>query len=166
MKENIIKGFSAVCKESQTQVRIVVEDCTGKITREVRAAVQTVGVQWRHGVTTGPVERRCNRTRDRQAAVIERLSEYRRTRLPAAGREAEGSQSRGLTFVSRLSPDLGLAMPLAEATRLLTQGWEAGQVREADQFVRELEGEGPAVVDGEGYDPAQPTESREGEEGE
>lgn len=87
--------------------------------------------------------------------------------MPAAGRETDGTQSRGLTFVSRLSPDLGLAMPLAEATRLLTQGWEAGQVREADQFVRELEGEpGPAPGDGEGYDPAQPTESREEEEGE
>ena len=56
-------------------------------------------------------------------------------------------------------------MPLAEATRLLAQGWEAGQVREADQFVRELEGEGQAG-DGEGYDPAQPTEAREEEEGE
>ena len=113
-------------------------------------------------------ESRANRSRDRQAAVIERLSEYRRTRVPAAGRETEqGAQSRGLTFVSRLSPDLGLAMPLAEATRLLTQGWEAGQVREADQFVRELEGEPvPAPGESEGYDPAQPTEPREEEEGE
>ena len=100
--------------------------------------------------------------------MIERLSEYRRTRVPAAGRETEqGAQSRGLTFVSRLSPDLGLAMPLAEATRLLTQGWEAGQVREADQFVRELEGEPvPPPGESEGYDPAQPTEPREEEEGE
>ena len=111
-------------------------------------------------------ESRSNRSRDRQAAVIERLSEYRRTRLPAAGRETEGAQSRGLAFVSRLSPDLGLAMPLAEATRLLTQGWEAGQVREADQFVRELEGEPGPAGHVEGYDPAQPTESREEEEGE
>ena len=111
-------------------------------------------------------ESRSNRSRDRQAAVIERLSEYRRTRLPAAGRETEGTQSRGLTFVSRLSPDLGLAMPLAEATRLLTQGWEAGQVREADQFVRELEGEPAPAGEVEGYDPAQPTEPREEEEGE
>jgi len=70
--------------------------------------------------------------RDRQA-VIERRS---RPPSPSLPRQSE----LGLTFVSRLSPSI--ALPLAEATRLLSthsnNTWEADSVREADMFVRDL----------------------------
>jgi len=72
--------------------------------------------------------------RDRHA-VIERMSS--RPPSPSLPRQSE----LGLTYVSRLSPSI--ALPLAEATRLLSTHstnttWEADSVREADMFVRDL----------------------------
>lgn len=118
---------------------------------------------------TGARSSRSSAGRERQAAVIERISEYRRGRVNTRAEE----RNTGLTYVSRLSPELGLAMPLAEATRLLATGWEPGQLREADQFVRDLEAsQGTSTVEvtaeagssggGEGdqyYNPSQPTET-------
>jgi len=72
--------------------------------------------------------------RDRHA-VIERMSS--RPPSPSLPRQSE----LGLTYVSRLSPSI--ALPLAEATRLLSTHstnttWEADSVREADMFMRDL----------------------------
>jgi len=89
--------------------------------------------------------------RDRQA-VIERMSEYQRTSRPPSPSLPRQSEL-GLTYVSRLSPSI--ALPLAEATRLLSghttnTTWEADSVREADMFVRDLAStstsRGPAAV--------------------
>ena len=73
--------------------------------------------------------------RERQAAVIERLSEYRRGRSLAGGGRPE--ERSGLALVSRLGQELG-PLPQGEG-RLLAQGWEGSEVREADNFLRELE---------------------------
>ena len=152
----------------------------------------------RAGWAGGRREERRGAARDRSAAVIERLSEYRRGRtgLPRTEVAAEAA-GRPTAFVSRMPPEVGLAeglvlppdvglgipaemglgapvevglgipaeslgeaglaMPLAEATRLLSQGWEPRQLREADQFVRDLEAGGGV------YNPAHPTEEERGE---
>jgi len=160
---------------------------TGAVRGEERRRSGTSGVPWqgdrRHrdgdGAGGGSRSRvsnsgeagvrssRSSSGRERHAAVIERISEYRRGRVNTRQEE----RNTGLTYVSRLSPELGLAMPLAEATRLLATGWEPGQLREADQFVRDLEAsQGTSTVEvtaeagssGGGdqyYNPSQPTET-------
>ena len=105
------------------------------------------------------VPRAERRPRDRQV-VIERLG---RVRSPPPRPEHSAS-----TFVSRLAPSLSL--PLAEAARLLNNGWDQESLREADMFVQSLDprpgavagsapvaGAGPGVT-AEYYNPATPTE--------